>query len=138
MQSGEMWLRAAAAGAIIRSNQPVLRAGKLRSMPITCICPACQKTLAIGEEYAGQAMRCPLCMALFQAPPLVSQELPASVGAAGAGAPPWQAPPPPAANGPQPPRGPVWGGVGEGSRVRSAPLEGQEWDAVRGAATGAR
>lgn len=106
-------------------------------MPITCICPACQKTLAIGEEYAGQAMRCPLCMALFQAPPLVSQGMPAGVGAPGMDAPPWQASPP-ATNGPQANRGPVWGGVGEGSRVRSAPLEGQEWDAVRGAATSSR
>lgn len=107
-------------------------------MPITCICPACQKTLAIGEEYAGQAMRCPLCMALFQAPPLVSQGLPAGVGAPGMGAPQWQAPPPPAANGPPVQRGAIWGGVGDSGRQRSAPLEGQEWDAVRGAAAGSR
>lgn len=108
-------------------------------MPITCICPACQKTLAIGEEYAGQAMRCPLCMALFQAPATLGQNLPASVAAPGPAAPPWQPPAPapaPTANGPQVPRGPVWGGVGENQRQRSAPLDGQEWDAVRGAAAG--
>jgi hypothetical protein len=105
-------------------------------VPITCICPACQKTLAIGEEYAGQAMRCPLCMALFQAPPLMPQNQPAGVGAAGT--PPWQPPPPSAANGPQVPRGPVWGGVGDNVRPRSAPLEGQEWDAVRGATAGGK
>jgi len=45
-------------------------------MPITCICPQCQKTLAISEEFAGQAMRCPLCMALFQSPPLQGAPLP--------------------------------------------------------------
>lgn len=38
-------------------------------MPITCICPQCHKPLAIGDEFAGQPMRCPLCMALFQSPP---------------------------------------------------------------------
>jgi hypothetical protein len=37
-------------------------------MAITCLCPHCQKTLAISEQFAGQPMRCPLCMALFQAP----------------------------------------------------------------------
>ncbi len=38
-------------------------------MPITCICPQCHKPLAIGDEFAGQPMRCPLCMGLFQSPP---------------------------------------------------------------------
>lgn len=37
-------------------------------MPITCTCPQCQKMLAISDEFAGQPMRCPLCMALFQSP----------------------------------------------------------------------
>jgi hypothetical protein len=37
-------------------------------MAITCLCPHCHKTLAISEQFAGQPMRCPLCMALFQSP----------------------------------------------------------------------
>jgi hypothetical protein len=44
-------------------------------MAITCLCPQCQKTLAIGEEFASQPMRCPLCMALFQSPPLQGSPL---------------------------------------------------------------
>ncbi len=47
-------------------------------MPITCMCPQCQKTLAISEQFAGQPMRCPLCMALFQSPPLQPAGAPAA------------------------------------------------------------
>ncbi len=38
-------------------------------MPLTCVCPQCQKTLAVSDEFAGQMMRCPLCGATFQSPP---------------------------------------------------------------------
>lgn len=61
-------------------------------MPITCMCPQCQKTLAISEQFAGQPMRCPLCMALFQSPPLQTAPAPADNFAA---APPRPEAPPP-------------------------------------------
>jgi hypothetical protein len=103
-------------------------------MPITCICPQCQRTLAIGEEYAGQPMRCPLCMALFQSPPLSAAMLPAGVPGAAAPAP---APPPP--SDPGVPRGPVWGGIGEGrARPASAPAPapGYDWNGTVAAGKG--
>ena len=63
------------------------------------------------------------------------QNQPQIEGAASA-APPWQAPAQPRMGRTR--RGPAWGGVGESGRARGVPLEGQEWDAVRGAATGAK
>ncbi|MBY0525691.1 MAG: hypothetical protein K2R98_19960 [Gemmataceae bacterium] len=97
-------------------------------MPITCICPQCQKTLAIGDEFAGQAMRCPLCMALFQAPAPqapVPQGAPASAPAPEP-QPGWMAP----GNGPQIPYGPVWGGIGETRPRRSPTAGGAEFNGV--------
>jgi hypothetical protein len=34
------------------------------------LCPNCQKMLSIGEEFAGQTMKCPLCEATFPVPGL--------------------------------------------------------------------
>jgi hypothetical protein len=66
-------------------------------MAITCLCPSCQKTLAISEEFAGQPMRCPLCHAVFQSPPAqpvpVTDGRPAAVPPAEE-SPPWLAAPP--------------------------------------------
>jgi hypothetical protein len=87
-------------------------------MPITCICPQCQRTLAIGEEYAGQPMRCPLCMALFQSPPLSAALMPAGAPAA----------PPPAPSEPGVPRGPTWEGIGEGQARRAPVTSGYDWN----------
>lgn len=74
-------------------------------MPINLLCPQCQKTLAVSEQFAGQAMRCPLCMAMFQAPVL----------APGQGSVPMPPPPPP----------PQYSGGGTGVLAPPAPsLEG--------------
>ncbi len=34
------------------------------------LCPNCQKTLAVPEQYAGQMMKCPLCTSTFTVPSL--------------------------------------------------------------------
>jgi len=95
-------------------------------MPITCICPQCQKTLAIGDEFAGQAMRCPLCMALFQAPPMTPQNVPSGAAPGSEPAPPWLN----ANNGPQIPYGPAWGGINETRQRRDAGPVAPEFNSV--------
>src|SRR5437868_14538270 len=50
------------------------------------LCPSCQKTLTIPDQYAGQLMKCPLCQQTFTAPAL---------------------PPTPAAAAPPPPAPPI-------------------------------
>jgi len=57
------------------------------------MCPKCRKMLSIGDEHAGQPMRCPYCAGMFQSPNLA----PAVVAAQPAPkAPPKPAAPPPA------------------------------------------
>ncbi len=34
------------------------------------LCPQCQQTIAIADQYAGQLMKCPLCSGTFTAPAL--------------------------------------------------------------------
>lgn len=41
------------------------------------LCPSCQKQLQVGEQYAGQMMKCPLCSATFTVP--VLPQMPAAV-----------------------------------------------------------
>jgi hypothetical protein len=40
------------------------------------LCPSCQKQLQVGEQYAGQMMKCPLCSATFTVP--VVPQMPAA------------------------------------------------------------
>src|SRR5262245_42053802 len=39
-------------------------------------CPNCQQKLNIGDQFAGQLMRCPLCNGTFQAPSLAPSAAP--------------------------------------------------------------
>lgn len=39
-------------------------------------CPSCQKKLAIGDQFAGQLIRCPACNGVFMAPSLVMPATP--------------------------------------------------------------
>jgi hypothetical protein len=34
------------------------------------LCPNCQKQLSVGDQYAGQLMKCPLCQGTFTVPTL--------------------------------------------------------------------
>lgn len=38
------------------------------------LCPNCQKQLSVGDQYAGQLMKCPLCQGTFTVPTLPSGE----------------------------------------------------------------
>jgi hypothetical protein len=64
------------------------------------LCPNCQKTLTVPEQYAGQLMKCPLCNGTFTVP-----NLPAGGGSTDPGALP--APPPLAPVGSAPPAPPA-------------------------------
>jgi hypothetical protein len=55
------------------------------------LCPNCQKTLTVPDQYAGQLMKCPLCSGTFTTPSLAPTGAPAFM-------PPPAPPPPPRAN----------------------------------------
>jgi hypothetical protein len=40
-------------------------------------CPSCQKKLSIGDQFAGQLVKCPACASVFMAPSLAASPSPA-------------------------------------------------------------
>ena len=42
-------------------------------------CPTCQKRLSIGDQFAGQLVKCPACSGVFMAPSLAAPATPAAV-----------------------------------------------------------
>jgi hypothetical protein len=78
-------------------------------MPINCICPKCRKPLSIDEKYAGQAMKCPMCAAMFQSPSLAAVAAQQGNPFAQAPGADYQGPPPPwASAAPKDPKAPEW------------------------------
>ncbi len=47
------------------------------------LCPQCQQTIAIADQYAGQLMKCPLCGGTFTAPTLAAASIPSANPTAG-------------------------------------------------------
>src|SRR5438270_11075967 len=50
-----------------RPNRTLFRQAR---RPMNLLCPNCQQQLSVGEQYAGQLMKCPLCNNNFTVPAL--------------------------------------------------------------------
>ena len=56
-------------------------------------CPSCQKKLSIGDQFAGQLVKCPACNGVFMAPSLAMPAMPLAAPVAPVVAPPTVGPP---------------------------------------------